>query len=331
MRLDGARNRLVVALLLGSTMACSLLLKASEDQCVTDGDCPGRGAEFAGSRCVNSVCVGAAAPADAGPETDSVVSTPEAGGPDVNPALACLGNHPAPKPTVASAIATWHFTDLLNAAPVTSIKIRLCPNASDPTCGSPAATMVPDATGHVTFDVDLRPGAFNGYIAIDPILADGGPAPTDPDGGRQDDEYVPSRFFYQSVPIYKEFTDEEPLFTYGTIRIFADLYKLDPPDPTLGITFAFLQDCQNAFLAGGTVDVDARDTKTLSFYFFQNAPALSAKATDESGNVGFINLPTGARRFSAKIAATQQAFGSVTLFSIPGTISVAAIGPEFTQ
>ena len=331
MRLDVARNKLVVVLMLGSTMACSLLLKTSQDQCVTDGDCPGRGAEFAGSRCVEAVCVGGSAPADAGPETDSVDAKPDAGGPDANPALTCLGNHAAPKPTVASATATWHFTDLLSAAAVTSIKIRLCPNASDPTCGSPAATMVPDATGHVAFALDLRNGAFNGYIAIDPIDADGGPASTDPDGGRVDDEYVPTRFFYQGVPIFKEFTDEEPLFTYGTMRTFANLYKLEPPDPKLGLTFVFLQDCQNALLAGGTVDVDARDAKTLSFYFFQNAPALSAKATDESGNVGFINVPTGARRFSAQIAATKQPFGSVTLFSLPDTISIAAIGPEFTR
>jgi hypothetical protein len=331
MRLDGARNKVVVVVLLGSTMACSLLLKTSQDQCVTDGDCPGRGAEFAGSRCIESVCVGVSAPADAGPDTSSVDATPDAGGPDANLALACLGDHPAPKPTVASATATWHFTDLLSSGSVTSIKIRLCPNASDPTCGSPAATTVPDATGHVTFDLDLSRGAFNGYIAIDPVLADGGQASTDPDGGRLDDEYVPTRFFYQGVPIFKEFIDEEPLFTYGTMKTFASLYKLEPPDPKLGITFVFLQDCQNAFLAGVTVDVDARDAKTLSFYFFQNAPALAAKATDESGNVGFINVPTGARRFSAQIAASQQPFGSVTLFSFPDTISIAAIGPDFTR
>ncbi len=330
MWLDGARNKLVVVLLLGTTMACSLLLKTSEDQCVTDGDCSGRGAAFAGSRCVESVCVGVGAPGDAGPDADSVDAKPDAAAPDANPALTCLGNHPAPKPTVASASATWHFTDLLSSAPVTSVKIRLCPNNSDPTCAAPLATVMPDATGHITFDLDLRAAAFNGYIAIDPVVADGGPASTDPDGGRLDDEYVPTRFFYQSVPIFKTFTDEEPLFTYGTLRQFASLYGLKPPDPKLGITFVFLQDCQDAFLAGGTADVDERDAGTLSFYFFQNAPSLSAKETDESGNVGFINVPTGARRFSAQIAATHQPFGSVTLFSLPDTISIAPIGPQFT-
>ena len=166
-------------------------------------DCPGRGAEFAGSRCVEAVCVGGSAPADAGPETDSVDAAPDGGGPDANPALTCLGNHPAPKPTVASATATWRFTDLLSAAPVTSIKIRLCPNPSDPTCGSPAATVVPDATGHVAFALDLTKGAFNGYIAIDPIDVDGGPASTDPDGGRFDDETCPRGFSTRACPSSK--------------------------------------------------------------------------------------------------------------------------------
>lgn len=317
---------------IGSTMACSLLLKTSEDQCITDADCGGRGNAFAGSRCVESVCVGAAPMTDAGAQRDAVAPAVDGAGVDANLALACLTDNPAPKPTVASATATWHFTDLLSTAPVTSIKIRLCPNASDPTCLSPAATAVPDATGHVSFTVDLSAGPFNGYIAVDPVLPDGGTPTTDPDGGSPDpDRYVPSRFFYQSVPIYKEFVDEEPLFTYRTVKTFTDLYKIEPPDPKLGITFVFLQDCQNAFLAGATADVDARDAKTLSFYFFQNAPALSAKETDESGNVGFVNVPTGARRFSAQIAATKEPFGSVTLFSIPGTISFAPIGPEFTR
>ena len=244
----------------------------------------------------------------------------------VDPKLACLADHPRPSAAAVSAKATWRFTDaLIDTQTVKTIRVSLCPNPSDPTCAAPLATKVPDDTGRVTFDLDLSKGPFSGYLAVDPVGVDGAP----PD---QSNTYYPARFFFESLPIYKDFTDKYQLFTYGTLKTFTQLYGIPTPNPNLGLVLVWLVDCRDAYLAGGSIDLDAKVSTTQPFYFLQgNTPTLTSGQTDASGNAAFLDVPTGARVVTARVASTGQTLGSLTLYSLPGTVSLGPIGPRFTR
>ncbi len=316
----GAQRIAMAALTLGAATACSLLLSTAEDQCATDDDCAKRGAAFAGSRCVSTVCV---------PAADAATDAADADASNVRgPDFACLGNHPAPKPASPTARLTEYFHDfLVDKRPITSVSVRVCPNAADPTCAGVAITKKPDSTGHVTFDLDVSQGPFTGYLAVDPILPDGGSALVD--AGDIADTYMPARIYFASIPVAADLSDDWNLPTYGTFETFLQLYGLPPRDPKLGVAFVVMYDCAGKPAAGVSSVVDSVSSSTLSFYFVENAPVLTASSTDGSGYVGFVNLPTGARTWTAKVAANQRPFGSLTMYALPGVISFANFGPEF--
>src|SRR5262249_13584756 len=109
----GALRDASIALLFCAGTACSLLLTTAEDQCKDDGDCARRG--FASARCAGSVCVPADVEGganDAGVGED-VVQAPADAGQDVDPGLACLGQHPVPTPRTATVTLTEYFHDFI--------------------------------------------------------------------------------------------------------------------------------------------------------------------------------------------------------------------------
>jgi hypothetical protein len=330
--------------------ACSLLLTTSGNQCATDGDCAARGGAFAGSRCLDSVCVPATATTDATTASDS--TTDGTGASEVSVAdatsdgatdagadggLRCLGHHPVPTPTVARATLTEWFHGFLDPSqPFTNISVRLCPNANDPSCTGVAATKTPDATGHVTFDIDLSTGPFTGYLAIDPVVASGdaGAGDASADGGGIDgggsESIIPSRVYFAAVPIAGDTTDDWQLLTPSTFSTFTSLYSLAPFDPKYGATFLVTVDCDGASQAGLAGSVDSLNASSYSFYFVMNQPSSTAMQTDSNGQIGFMNLPTGARTFNVTFAASRAAYSTITMYSLPNTISYANVGPGFT-
>jgi hypothetical protein len=305
-------NRAAVGLALlaaCATVACALLLDTSADQCANDGDCNARGGSFTGTQCVSGVCV---APSDGGLDA----------GADVDPKWGCLDQQPGPVRTDASvAHCDWYLHDFLSQAPVTEITARICPNAADPSCIGSVATLQPDDAGHVVYDLDLSGGPFDGYLAIDPVTPDGGI-----DGG---DPYMPTRVWFAASPIVADLSDDWSLATAGTLTLLAQAYSLPAPDPTLGTTFLVAQDCQHNDTAGVQFVVDATSSNppTQAFYFQGGAPSSTASETDSSGLIGFLNVPVGARKFSASLSQTKQPIGSVTLYSLAGTLSYAHVNP----
>lgn len=307
---------IVCALTIGGATACSLLLDTQKVQCAVDGDCAARGGAFATARCVNAVCVSGAA--DATTDADLID-----GGP-----LGCLGLRSAPQPTTARATVRLRLHDfIIQSQPVRNVTVRMCPNAGDPLCKDVKGTARPDDSGVATFDADLSNGAFAGYFAIDNDLRDGGTT----DGGLADDEYIPSRIFYSNTAIAADIDDEWVLPTAGTLRSFTSLYQLEPQDPKLGTVFLFVQDCNAQPLPGLKVSVDQTTSSSRAFYFVDNTPVVTATATDSTGYVGFLNLPTGARVLTGEMADTKQRFGSITLFSFPGILTFATLGPELRK
>lgn len=304
-----------VGLVLGGLTACSVLLDTKKEQCATDADCVARGGPFATTRCVASVCVAGSAGDAAGPVT-----------PDGGP-LGCVGIAAAPKPTAARATVRLRLHDfIVESQPVTQVTVRVCPNSGDPKCTDVRGSAQPDITGTVTFDLDLTSGPFAGYFAVDPIHSDAGAG----DGGGGND-YMPSRLFYSSITIASDINDDWVLPTATTLASFTSLYKLEAADPSLGTIFLYAQDCNGKPVAGLHVSVDQTGPSSRQFYFVDNTPVVTATSTDVSGYVGFLNLPTGARVLTGEMADSKERLGSITLFSFPGALTFAALGPELRR
>lgn len=323
-------GRVFAALLAAaSACACSLLIDVGPDQCSTDGDCVARGAAFAAARCVRSACVvqgleggslveAGPGPGDAGEAGDAA--------PAIDPRYACLGKYPAPVPTKQTAAYQVTLTDLLSQAGVPSLRVKICPNLTDPSCTAPSSTALTNAQGVAKLSIDISGGAFDGYVDVVPETADGGTPPAD---GSDKTAYMPSRIYYTSIPIAADRTDDYQVLQYSTLVLFGSLFKAKA-DFTTGAAFLIAEDCTVMDSADRVFSVDQKGASTESFYLKNDQPSTTATMTDPSGIGGFVNLPTGARHFTSTLAASGKLVGELTGYVRPGTVLLAKIGPAYT-
>ena len=80
-----------------------------------------------------------------------------------------------------------------------------------------------------------------------------------------------------------------------------------------------------------SVAVDQVSPQTQAFYLQDGQPSTTASMTDKSGVGGFVNLPTGARRFTTQLADTRRPIGEITGYVRPATLLIAKIGPALTR
>ena len=312
----------------GLLCACSLLIDVGPDQCSTDGDCVSRGAAFAAARCVRAACVvqgleaGSIAEAGPGPEAGDAGDA----APAVDPRYTCLGKNPAPVPTKKTVAYQVTLTDLLSQAGVASLRVKICPNLTDPSCTAPSSTALTNAQGVAKLTIDISGGAFDGYVDVVPETADGGSPPSD---GSDKSAYMPSRIYYTSIPIADDRTDDYQVLQYSTLVLFGSLFKAQA-DFTTGAAFLIAEDCAFTDSADRLFAVDQKGTSTQSFYLKNDQPSTTATMTDPSGIGGFVNLPTGARHFTSTLAESGKLVGELTGYVRPGTILLAKIGPAYT-
>ncbi|MEO5726582.1 MAG: hypothetical protein ABI134_26985 [Byssovorax sp.] len=131
----------LAAVFLAST-GCSVLLKADAEQCETDADCAARGAEFAGTVCLERVC-----------QAKVVV--------EVDPKWGCLG-HVEPPTSGSMVPVAVKALDLVSSAPVKNITAKLC-SKYDPLCSSPLDPPGVAADGTISATV---PSNFQGYFDV---------------------------------------------------------------------------------------------------------------------------------------------------------------------
>jgi hypothetical protein len=129
-----------IAILMGSLMtACSLAVDSGRVQCSTSADCTARGAAFAGSLCVDSVC------------------QPE-------PKWSCLGKPASTAPATGKYHVTFLVQHLITMMPLAGIKVRLC-RKLDVACNNALSEeLVSDSSGQVSFDIT---GGFDGYARFE--------------------------------------------------------------------------------------------------------------------------------------------------------------------
>jgi hypothetical protein len=321
-------GRVFAALLAaGLASACSLLIDVGPDQCSTDGDCVARGTEFAAARCVRSACVVEGLEAGPLPEAGPTSEAGDAGdaAPSIDPRYACLGKNPAPVPTKKTAAYQVTLTDLLSQAGVPNLRVKICPNLTDPSCTTPSSTTTTDAQGVAKLTIDISGGAFDGYVDVVPETADGGSPPVD---GSDQTVYMPSRIYYTSIPIAADRVDDYQVLRFSALVLFGSLFKAKA-DFTTGAAFLIAEDCTVMDSADRVFAVDQKGTSTESFYLKNDQPSTTATMTDPSGIGGYVNLPTGARHFTSTLAGSGKVVGELTGYVRPATILLAKIGPAY--
>ncbi len=130
------------ALLLGCASlgipGCSFLLDADREQCAVDADCRERGAAFADSICVQSVC-------------------------QAEPTWSCL-NEPASTPGTGGPFAVaLQLVGLVDQQPLAGVTARLC-RKLDVDCMEPSEPVVSDENGVAELVVA---GGFDGYVTLE--------------------------------------------------------------------------------------------------------------------------------------------------------------------
>lgn len=153
-----AIRRLLPAALFFVLTGCTVALRTDSEQCLEDADCAARGADFAGSVCIDEVC-----------------QDP----PDTR--WTCVG-HVEPTAAGTNVELSIRLNDLLAGKPVTEASVLLCKKL-DTLCSTPVESLTPDSDGVVSTTVD---SSFTGYFSIDAVgyvpvrnfVDTGGPAGT---------------------------------------------------------------------------------------------------------------------------------------------------------
>lgn len=295
----------LAAAAVGAVVSCSLILDTGADQCTVDQDCAQRGAKFAGTRCVNKVCV-----AQDGGDVDT---GPADTGADVyDPKWACLGNVKPPTFPNPKVNVSVPLVDLNTKKPVTEINARPC-GKTDVACASPLGpTVQPNASGILSFVIDA---GFDGYIELKSSNVDGGlPA------------YLPSLVFFNPPLSVDTIYIAIPLISPAALSGLAAQFG-NAIDPTLGAPFAEVVDCQGKPAEGVSVAMDQADASTRTFYFVNGLPTESTTQTDTTGYSGFINAPTGVRTITGTVAATKQRVGTISVLVRPSTLTYTVLPP----
>jgi hypothetical protein len=281
--------------------ACSVLLTTDDKQCTSSDDCHKRGAAFANTVCVASVCLPSSSVGDSG------------GGADADTSLACIGSAKA-QPTAPSgnvSVTMSFYNPVSPTKHLSGITIRACPKL-DVTCTNALpGTSTSDSQGNATLTV---PAGFDGYLEIN--------------GNGNGNSIVPALWYFSPFPV-TDGTYNVGLFAQGDFQNIAQTSGATI-DPSLGHSFAFALDCAEqygSFTAGMSFDVDKKSTETRSFYLINGLPSTTATATDASGIGGFANLPTGIVTLTATLQSTGVRSGSSSVLIRAGVITYSPIAP----
>jgi hypothetical protein len=306
--------------LLGGS-GCSLFFKTDLVQCSSDGDCAARGAEFAGLRCSDSVCVPPSGP----PPVETDASTGDAGSDGSNDPFACGSEGPIvpdPNRKVDVGIRYLNFTDGL---PPNGLVVRLC-SQTDPQCNNPRdslegnglAPSSPDAgTGYVKAKVDGTVTAkvevgFEGFFEV------------------RSPDIIPA-YRYTSPALRGSVLFDSLVFRPAEVEYLIDVATGKPNSTELknhGIVFLFGKDCNRKPLAGVSFSTTAQDPIMQLLYIINTTPSTTERQTDNSGRGGYLNVPAGLHTFTAFFAETKQKIGSVRVFVKAGGATSVDVLPS---
>ena len=302
--------------------ACSLVFPANGTQCSTTADCATRGGAFAGSVCIESVCVinvtGRDASSDA--RRDALADAATVDAPTVDAGLdaghnpwSCLGHVRWPDASATPVVVTQPYNDLVTGDPVPGITVQPC-SKLDTTCANPLAdAAVTGEAGTVQFSL---PSGYDGYLSSTwdaglPVLA-----------------YVVPPAFVSSVelPVLMISNSTFEALAAAVTSSFDGGARMI--EPTRGSLFANVTDCDGNFAAGVTFTTEPSSSTSYAAYIINGFPSFTATETDNSGNFGIVDVPPGSVTVTGTVVATGQKIGTTTSLVRASAISYTSIVPS---
>lgn len=272
---------------------CQLFVSSDVVQCANDGDCDGKGGDFAGTVCVDSLCV---------PHGDR-----------------CIGH-------VADVVedrtkplhARVRIADV-GGNPMKGVEVLVCA-ALDENCDSAiGAPVLTDAAGYAYMTIWKN---FQGSIQVKrpPTTADYFKLKLQFFGAYDTDD-PPNR----DIPI----AQSARLLTKTLFALqLGNNAKLDP---NAGHIIASTYDCDLKPRGGIQVAITTQAPGTPLLFYFTEAGLLSPDTTETPANggiFGVINVPEGAAELTGTIAASGKRYGRVQVHVNKETISSFAIVPS---
>jgi hypothetical protein len=289
---------------------CSLAVNADRVQCSTNADCTQRGAAFADSVCVESLCQTkhqalTIAERDAGADSGR-------GSGAKDPLWGCMD-----EPRVVSSApgpfhVTFHLAGILDSTPIADATAQVCKKI-DVDCTMPIATDQSDAMGNVTFDIDKN---FSGYVQF-----------------QKGTDIVPGLYFFNPPPDHDLDMVSVQIITPG---IEAALTKTIMTTPQMqdGLTLINTQDCNGKGAAGVSIVGEGVDKAGLDggppptlFYSIGGLPNSGATETDMGGFGGFVNLPPGTLAVKGVVSATKRELQTISILIRANAITYAKLVP----
>jgi hypothetical protein len=307
---------------------CSVILSPAREQCSTTEDCRVRGAAFANTVCVDSLCQAASDPEPEGP-------------------WRCLGNPtPPPVSTAATAHVSLPVCDSLRGCglPIAGLTAKLCAKL-DAGCTSPLPFDISYANGVFDFDVPASPMGFNGYLAIaspPELCTDGmifGEAtralcallpecnPAAPDARCEIPAYPPVSFFF-NPPVVADASVSRPLQITSTAASLAIAQAAGIVyDPTRGSLLVTALDCDGTRASGLSFSLENyQGNPSQTLYVENNIPSRALLATDATGVGIVIDVSPGFVTVVARDASGKRV-GSAGAYVAPSSDSYITLVP----
>jgi hypothetical protein len=288
---------------LAAPSGCSWLVNTSAQQCTVDDDCIARGSPFAGSTCVDNLCV-------LPPPLDAATEIP------VPTGWECVGN-PRPQGAVKPQVQlTVRVGDLIHPEVSVSdaVVLRAC-HKLDVTCAMPIGDAIhPDASGHASFTITTGGTGFDGYIEVNPAVS----PPV----------YVPTLIFI-SPPIVDDYVYQlTALLSISDLPALVQQTGSAAMNPALGALIYRAADCNRVPAAGIAGMLDLPDPTTKAFFVINGLPTTIINGTDASGLGGFINVPKGVRSVIGTRVMDNLYIGTVSALVRPSSFSYMTLAPD---
>jgi hypothetical protein len=283
----------VTTCLVGAALAgCQLFVPSGEAQCKSDGDCGTRGTDFAGSVCVDELCV--------------------------LPGDRCLGKVPDAPEDRSKPLHTRMRVVNVGGLPLAGVPLLVCA-VLDEKCESPTSPPVlTDAAGYAYLTIWKN---FRGTVQIKnpPATADYFKLKVHFLGAFEVDD-KPDRVIPPDGAVH--------LLTRTLFNL--QLGSRGPVDAAAGHVIAQTLDCDLKPRAGVRIALtsEASTGAPLPFYFTDDQLiSTTATETGARGLFGVVNVPEGPIVVVADIPASGRALGSVRLWVNRDTLSNFAVAP----
>jgi hypothetical protein len=218
------------------------------------------------------------------------------------------------------------IVDLLTELPYAKVSARACAR-NDPTCNNPLDSADADDSGTVELTVPAGTIGFDGYLELTGGDSSGRSADAGADAGTATPIY-PS-LWYPSPPVisggWRGRVQFPALFEIPLLAGFVHTTI----DPTRGHFAANASDCNFSAAPRVTFATDLADKDTTPFYFLNGNPDMTAVETDSLSAIGgFVNLPPGFARITAKSMVENQSLGQQQFTIRAGTFTTSSFAPQ---